>query len=100
MASDEADSKVMRADEVQVYVHSPTSKQKHKTDPRDDYVSMEDTDEDEEDVDITVTFVSSQCEWALPESRVIWGFDLSDSRLISIHGDRTAKRGSSRREAQ
>ena len=53
---------------------------------------MEDTEEDEEDVDITRDiYVVAQFEWVMPESRVIWGFDLSDSRLISIHGDRTAK---------
>ena len=92
VASDNADNTATRTDDVQVYVHSPTSKQKHKFDPRDGYVSMEDTEEDEEDVDITRDiYVVAQFEWVMPESRVIWGFDLSDSRLISIHGDRTAK---------
>ena len=74
--------------DVQVYVHSPERKQPDGTGND----SMENTDEDDEDFDLTRDlYVLAEFKWVMPERRVVWGFDLSETQIVSIHDDRTAK---------
>ena len=80
--------------DVQVYVHSPDPKTSARgTVDNSTRTQLEGEDEDEdEEVDLTRDlYILARFKWIMPERRVVWGFDLSDTRMVSIHDDKVAK---------
>jgi hypothetical protein len=88
-----------KADDVQVYVHSPNRKtaDAKSRDNNDKNMRMDEAeeeaedDDDDDEVDMTRDlYVLAQFKWVMPERRVVWGFDLSDTQMVSIHDDTVA----------
>ena len=83
-----------KADDVQVYVHSPNPKTaaQNSVDNSAKFNLQDEDENEDEEVDMTRDlYVLAQFKWVMPERRVVWGFDLSDTQIISIHDDKVAK---------
>ena len=92
------ENKTAELNDVQVYVHSPKREadgRPGKDEEEEDSTSVNsDEDEDDDDGEIDMTrdlYIIAEFIFVMPERRVVWGFDLSATKMISIHDDKVAK---------